>query len=117
MDTPEINKMKNVSKESHAIGRFLDWLEETKGWQLAVPHKHTDGCYRPHKHGEDICMNFSGGCRVEREKMCDFHEDELTSPIYSKEKLLAEYYGIDLNKVEEERREILDEIRKRISND
>ena len=34
-DTPELDKIKEVSKESRKIGDFLEWLQYEKNWRLA----------------------------------------------------------------------------------
>jgi hypothetical protein len=78
---PECDKMIAVSKESQAIGNFLEWLGE-QGILLA-------------EYG------------TER-----YHRDQLMPKHISIEKLLAEYFEIDLDKVETERRAMLDDFRK-----
>jgi len=46
--------------------------------------------------------------------LCEFHqgEDEYLPPHKSIEEILAEYFEIDLNKIEQEKRQMLEEIRK-----
>ena len=34
-DTPEHEKLKEISHLSQAIGEFLDWASEAQGWHLA----------------------------------------------------------------------------------
>jgi len=84
-DTSELDKMHAVKDRSQAIGEFLDWLEQD-GIMLCKWHERND---------EDE-SDYSGYMNV--------HE--------SIEKMLARYFEIDLNKVEEEKRKILDELRK-----
>jgi hypothetical protein len=76
-ECPECEKMSDVSKESNAIGDFLDWLENEKWFVLA---------------------RWST-------------RDTLYAAQPDKNKLLAEYYDIDLEKVEQERRDLLNWIR------
>lgn len=77
---PECERLVSVSKESQALGEFLDWLIQDKGIVL---------CNRT-------------GNRI----------DNLWAPqLQSIEAILAEYFHIDLERVEEERRQILEEIR------
>lgn len=85
METPELDKMHAVHGKSQAIGEFLEWLTFEKGWTLAEWKK--------------------------TEYADDFH-NELWPTSYSIEKLLAEYFEIDLEKTEIERRALLEEIRK-----
>jgi len=78
---PEHEKLKAVQKESQAIGEFLDWLTGEKKIELA-------------KWNEDE--------RV---------EDRLLPWHHSTEKLLADYFKIDLVKLEAEKRKMLAELR------
>lgn len=73
--TPECERMAAVREKSQAIGEFLEWLREEKGWTIAEEYGNSD---------------------------------RLLPVRYSTEALLAEFFGIDLNKVERERRAILE---------
>lgn len=80
-DTTELDRLVAVSDESQRLGEFLDWLEEQ---------------------GYHICTY--------TEPSVD--EEEFFYPIGTNfEKLLAQHYGIDLDKVERERRAVLEYIR------
>lgn len=88
---PECEKLHAVHEESQKIGEFLTWLKSKV--ELATWEENEDddtNAYMPellypaHKYGGD----------------------------YGTQLLLAEYFGIDLDKVEEERRQILEELRK-----
>lgn len=84
-ETPELDRMKAIRDESQAQGAFLDWL---------MHEKKIDLC-RWWEPGED---DESG-------------EGEQYLPITDRiETLLAEYHDIDLDKVEKERRLILETI-------
>ena len=80
-ETPELNKMAAVQRSTKTINGFLDWLQE-EGIQLCTT-KGLDG----QEH--------------------DYPREDGRS----REKLLADYLGIDLKKVEEERRALLDSLR------
>jgi len=80
MNTPELDKMTACRAQSQAQGEFLNWLMLEKDIVLA-------------KWSNDS------------ESVQDLYE----CPV-SIEALLAEFHGIDLNKVEQERRAILDEL-------
>jgi hypothetical protein len=84
--TPELDKMKAVQDKSQAIGEFLEHLGE-KGLVIC--------CY---------------ASRQDEEKT-GYEEGDLIPLHNSIEKNLADYFGIDLNKVEQERRALLDELR------
>ncbi len=79
-------KLKKVQDESQSIGDFLSWLNDHKKIVLGSYYRDGD------------CLN------------TDLEE---LRPIMKKhETLLAEYFGIDLDKLEEEKRAILKSIRK-----
>ena len=82
--TPELDKLTTVAETSQKIGEFLDWLQSEKHYIIAEWIK----------------------------------DSESPQPVYcgshgTIEGLLAEYYEIDLNKVEREKQAILDDFRKR----
>ena len=87
---PECEKIAEVSEELNKIGRFLNWLKMEKGFVLGEYYK-VD----------------------EIDDISDYGDlEEVIFPVHtSTDKLLAEYYDIDMNKVEEERREMLEDIR------
>lgn len=91
--TPELDKMKAVHDKSQAIGEFLDWVLQEKKTFLATEHEHDGKC------------GFIS--RMGRGELCHSREGDLLRLHYSIEKLLAEFFEIDLNKVESERRAIL----------
>lgn len=79
---PEHEKLSKVKHTSQAIGEFLDWLENEKGAAVCV-------LVRQNRH------------------------QHLYLPLQNNtEQLLAEYFDIDLKKLEEERRQIVDEMKK-----
>lgn len=93
---PELEKVEQLMCRSQPAGEFLDWLVNERGIVLAQYHKHTDGCY-----GINEFYN------------CGFNENLLYPCYIGIEKLLAEYFHIDLEKVEQERRQLLEDVRKR----
>lgn len=97
MSTSELEKLHDVAPRSQAIGEFLDWVRSEKGWQLAT-------LATPHVHEPD-CKGTSGFYE------CGFIRDEFMLARYDIQRLLAEFFGIDLEKVETEKRELLDSIR------
>lgn len=83
-DYPECEKMTNVRPQSDIVGEFLDWMSNKKEYNI-----------------------------------CEYHEDGPGEaggyyPINSNiEELLADFFEIDLKKIEEERRQMLDDIRRK----
>jgi hypothetical protein len=102
--TPELDKMKAVKDKSQAVGDFIDWLRSEKKVQFGAPHVHGPTCkgwdaererYKPH--------GFDDRCECATGEFIPFN--------FTPERLLAEFFEIDLTKVENERRAILDHIR------
>jgi ribosomal protein S12 methylthiotransferase accessory factor YcaO len=89
--TPECEKMRAVKEKSQAIGEFLEWLSAEKGVHLAEYHRHTRGCLDHEAH-----------------LVCGLLEDHSVRWNYSIERLLAEYFDINLDKVETEKQALLD---------
>jgi hypothetical protein len=80
---PECEKLVKHKQESQIIGTFLDWLQNEKGYEIAY---------------WDEASNRS--------------DDEQLYPCHKTiEQWLAEYFNIDLNKVEKERQQIIEDLR------
>lgn len=91
--------MHEIRKQSQSIGEFLEWLTTTKGVTLCLdPHEHGDECYDDTTHG------FPSLCGYDRYERPLFN--------YNIERLLAEFFQIDLVKAENEKLAILEELRK-----
>ncbi len=85
---PECEKLHAVHEESQKLGYFLEWLTGEYGVTLCKWH---DSEYSP-----------------------EFDEDfpEGFYPTYDRiQEILAKYFDIDMNKVDEERAQILEELR------
>lgn len=89
----ELDKMAQAKPRSQAIGEFLEWLRE-KGIVLAEYHKHS----------KDECGSV-------RWPECGICSEQPVAHHYNTETLLAEFFEIDLNRVEDEKRAILEELR------
>ena len=85
--TPELDKIQANRTESQSIGDFLDWLRNDHNLSL---------------------------CKYDEKAICEDCEEEVGGYISSHlsvEQLLAQYFGVDLNKAEEERQALLAQIR------
>ncbi len=89
--TPEHDKLKLISGKSQAIGDFLEWTRAT----LCTTHEHADNCRGDS--GRLMCGLSSG------------EYEEVRTPI---RKLLAQYFDIDEQKLEDEKVAMLDAIRR-----
>lgn len=91
---PEHERLRTVREQSQAIGEFIDWLE-TEGIHLA---------WYP-------CLNETRG----HDHVA--HPDECVESMYlylvhdRPDRLIAKFFDIDLDKIEAEKRAMLDEIR------
>ena len=94
MSYPEHDKLELISGKSQAIYDFLEWLMGEKGLSLGewVEVESLTGRKLQNRNGEPI-MRFMPAARDKR-------------------KLLAEFFELDLNKIEDEKRAMLDEMRK-----
>lgn len=124
-DYPEHEKMTAVQEQSQAVGEFLEWLQ--------TPTEHGGKGVSLHTWEEweedDTCLECAGtgkvgsvrrnseGARLQDCPNCDgtrlvSRPREGWMPVGgSANKLLAEFFGIDLNKIEDEKRAMLDQIR------
>lgn len=105
---PECEKLSQTSKESNKLGAFIDWLNERGIYLAEYPRtcSHYGGkCNLGHK--LDI-FDCGPGCE-------DYDEDtegQLQPTNHTVERLLADYFEVDLAKVEEERRAILEDLQR-----
>lgn len=86
--TPESDKMIAAREKSQAIGEFLEWLRKEKKVVLSVYSKAEDE---------------EAGLRHPQERLMPFYDNT--------EKMLADYFEIDLAAVEQEKRAILEALR------
>jgi len=89
----EIDKLRAIKDKSQLIGEFLESLS-TQGLVLCTRHEHDENCY------------------INEELECGYIEGEYYSVNISIEQLLADYFKIDLKKVEEEKQLILKQLEK-----
>ena len=90
---PECEKLSIVAPKSQAIGEFLEWLMVEKEIYLC---KRTEPCMNCR-----TCYDDKDGCE-------NLQFDTIQE---NKEKLLAEFFDIDLSLVETERQALLEHIR------
>jgi hypothetical protein len=95
---PEHEKLAKISDKSTACGLFVEWLAAEKGIRLAGYHEHAPECYD--SDGDETC-----GMSTTSDLFA------VTAPLT---KLLAEFFEIDENKIEAEKRAMLDELRRRV---
>src|SRR6266487_3591400 len=104
--TPELDKILRVRDKSQSIGEFVEWLSYEKGITLGITHVHDDGCKRPHEHG--LC---SWRCHKEFDITCGIIDGAILPVGFDINKLLAEFFGIDDKKAEQERMALLEHVR------
>ena len=90
---PEHEKLKALEGKNDAVAGFLEWMAENE-YVIA----------RHHEHNRD--------CRKSGEFVCGYNQDDLYPVRRNIESLMAEYFKISLTKLEDEKRAMLDEIRR-----
>src|SRR5512135_3496653 len=88
---PEHDKLHAVKDRSQSIGEFLEWLQSEKGYVV---------CERLRTNGDED--------EDEDEDDADY---ELVPANLGVTRLLAEFFKIDLEKLEAEKRQMLDQLR------
>lgn len=97
---PECDKMLSVRNDSNAIGNFMEWLQGER--KLILCREITR---------KEVEKSVDAGMEDEIE----YKEGDLIPDHTGIEALLAEYFDIDLKKVEEEKQAILQHLRKKTS--
>lgn len=90
---PEHDKLMALNGENQTLGLFLEWLQQRV--VFADYHEHTDWCYDEWEDAPN----------------CELSEGTPYPVHRSIQDWLAEYYGIDQNKLEDEKRQMLEVIR------
>lgn len=92
-ETPTLDKLRSVKDKSQGIGEFLEWLQSEQKVQLMLYHEHTDRY-----------LDEDG------DHQCGLSKDSMLPEYRSIERLLAEFFEIDLVEVEveKERQALLD---------
>lgn len=122
--TPELDRQAAVLDDSHKIGEFLDWLT-AQDIHLAV-YETTRECTYFDRYdrqfrckggrligllGSDFSGVDRGGCpRCDGTGVVLLDDPPLVPRREPFNQLLARFYGIDLNRAEEERRAVLDHL-------
>ena len=132
---PEHEKLLKVSELSQSIGEFLQWLSDDQNVWLAKHDVKSDNCrncdhpdkhdYRPfdfgfsqcsHAKHEDGTCDHGDECEHLGECKCDHADfgspDRLYSWPHTISDLLATYFKIDLQVLEQEKRAMLDNMRR-----
>lgn len=110
-DTPELDRLSKVSNESQVAGEFLEWLLGTKGYNLSeikeerINERECTRCRGKGtvRKGAELCRRCNGEGTV-----WDYTREHEVMVWTGTQELLAEFFGIDQNKVEAERRAVLE---------
>ena len=105
---PEHEKLARIKDESHSIGLFLDWL---RGGFEGSPNLTL--CYYQEPTGQPRFEN-DGGSLFDGEELklnLDFIEPGWTPARQTIPQLLAQYFGIDQEKLDAEKEQMLADIR------
>lgn len=95
---PEHERLAAVEDASHSCGEFLEWLVGEKGFVLAKSHKHTEDCG-----SSDFGL-----------RDCGVRGGILYEERYDLRRLLAEFFQIDLKKLEDEKGKMIGQLDARL---
>lgn len=104
---PECEKLASVRPQSDVVGEFLDWLSHKKKLSLCKYYDKEDPPFIDKDTGAPSTL-FSNDSMANPE----FQSIGYYPYHYQIEQLLAEFFEIDLKKVEKERRQMLEDARK-----
>ena len=105
-DCPEHDKMHLVKEKSQVIGEFLEWLESKKKFSLCLSGEYLN------KLLWDRVENENEDFDDDDYKEGRFNEHYYYPSSFNVEKLLAEFFDIDLDTIEKEKQKILKNLRK-----
>ena len=115
--TPELDKMLANKEQSLAIGEFLDWLQSEKKIVLCNNEPNSINFF---DEGFEKIITSMGGPDSTKGKEVMYNNPErwertggLRIWHNNIETILAEYFGVDLNKAEKEKQSLLEGLRKR----
>lgn len=108
-ETPELEKMARVKESSHTIGEFIEGLFNSKNYHIARYLSEEEYESEGNVVWVEPILNEKG----KPWKRHNVKKGELIPVHVDIEKLLAEYFEIDLEKAEKERREILKSVREK----
>jgi hypothetical protein len=105
-DYPEHDKMQTIAEHSQKIGEFLDWLRHEKHVQMLTTSVFTERCpvasCDPRDEGQ-YCPRCDNTGVIQIKADTPFWPNPVS--------LLAEYFEIDLDKIEDEKRAMLEKLR------
>lgn len=125
IETPELDKLAKVREQSQICGEFLEWLQNKQLLLCKYVEGHSNGETKyievgKKPNGDIIYEAIEGHWEKTTTRRMDAKENPnyeyITFGFYpsyeGSEKLLAEFFGIDLVKIEDEKRLILEQCRK-----
>lgn len=90
---PQHEKLHAVKEKSQACGEFLEWLRHEKNFSICVRHEHLPAC-----------------CGKERFLGCGFAKDQMEPVLVNTERLLSEFFKINLDRLHKEKDRMVKEI-------
>jgi hypothetical protein len=106
---PEHEKLRAVQDQARKLGVFLEWLESGGRW-IAEYHEHNADCDE-HQRGEPPACGMIGKSRTGHWYLPALYTWNPPGQGERIERILALYFGIDLDKLQQEKAAMLDELR------
>jgi len=107
--TPECDKLLAAKDKAQIIGEFLEWLQSGEADDSSFKRSIFLASYGINSEEWD---SRKGRYELLPEEEWNVSEKRIDCFRYNTEKLLAKFFGIDTNKLEEERRAMLEELQK-----
>jgi hypothetical protein len=101
---PERDKLCALHGAPQPAGDFLTWLLHSKRLVLCERHEHDNACGAPIMRRDPILSEYRDHCGI--------RAGHYYPAAYDLTKLLAEFFHIDLQKLEDEKRALLDYLRR-----
>lgn len=105
---PELDKLSALKGKTQTLGEFLEWMGE-QGLFLARNHKHNVGCVG----GSKADLEVERGRLVikpmspMKQAQCGYSENDMEYINSQPNAVIATFFGLDEDKMEEERRSML----------
>lgn len=106
--TPELDKMSAIKDRSQIIGDFLEWLKERN---IELCHLHQCGEHCDRRSCDVRDQYVPGVVLTKEEAVAEKLAGQQLKTARSTQDVLAAYFGLNMDAVEDERRALLDHIR------
>jgi hypothetical protein len=108
LKTPELDKLAVVNKRSQIIGEFLEWLKDQN---IELCYFHQCGTHCDKRRCSNVDQYCPGVPLSKEERVAEKLAGHPLKTARGTQEILASYFGVNLDAVEDERRALLDHLR------